>query len=594
MSRYKTVAYILSGVTLLCLLAGTAHTVAARHPAIDGGDHVVVVESKPDSLWARFCCLFKSKPKPKAARIWLRPVSPAPQVIGKQYAYAPGHVVDRPSAKHEKPVKIPTANIPAAPQAPTTAIPQTAPQAPTPATPQAPTAATLAVPSSSQAQYQHKSHQPLRYSHPTTTSVAKTSQSNETKAQSTTATASTYPKSKPSPDRSLSRNEHTSKKDQEAHGFFERSLKWLSRPQPLHVPLAERPETMNPFAYVQPGSRSQSVTPVPSSSSQVIERQLARARTTNPSGPVSSNTSELAALPKKETSVSADPPSIPALTPSAVDKSVAQLPKPLAVGSLKEEKTPAPKSEEDDHGLHFASKRLEQTGSFLGPLSEGSENPSTKTKPAVPAIRPPEQVARKIPVATGQPGSVTPVEKPAPKPVVIAGLPVESGEAQPPAPPKVMRPTPEPSISPPTPAGPEVVAAAFQPTMPPTPQAEPKASDDADGMQEYDPARVEHCMRTLFRKGSEEARQHAMEQLAQTKDWQKNRLLPAMLTKVAMTDYNTRVRYLSVQMLGYLDEQPELALETLRISAKYDSDPAIRQLALAGIERLSKIAKSDS
>lgn len=246
-------------------------------------------------------------------------------------------------------------------------------------------------------------------------------------------------------------------------------------------------------------------------------------------------------------------------------------------------------------GLTFASNRYAQSGSFLNPGEEGLRVKEVSKKGSLR-----DQLAE-VPAETLWPsaakyGEPTPVKPVAAAPVTRKQRSSNQESSRQAAPvaatprdeswPKVASPSKNPVMTVGATA-PEVVQAKA--SSPAVERATRPAAVDSTPTQrtaKYDAIQAQQCLQVILQSGSDKERQEAMERLAHMENWQQNRLIPAVLTKVAMTEYNTRIRYLSVQMLSTLVEEPELALETLKISAEFDSNASIRALAQAALKRI--------
>jgi hypothetical protein len=82
-------------------------------------------------------------------------------------------------------------------------------------------------------------------------------------------------------------------------------------------------------------------------------------------------------------------------------------------------------------------------------------------------------------------------------------------------------------------------------------------------------------------------RMQALATIAKTPGWQQYRPTYLALRRVALTEYNIKMRATAVELLGQARSDHGLVADTLRLSAQYDSDAGVRAKAYATIERLA-------
>jgi len=110
----------------------------------------------------------------------------------------------------------------------------------------------------------------------------------------------------------------------------------------------------------------------------------------------------------------------------------------------------------------------------------------------------------------------------------------------------------------------------------------------------YLPAVDEHvkcveCLKTLSGSPIEADRRAALADLGKMTAWKQMKTAYMILRRVALTEYNTKMRADAVRLLGESMMEHALAADTLKLSAQYDSDRAIRTAALAQLERLASL-----
>jgi hypothetical protein len=110
----------------------------------------------------------------------------------------------------------------------------------------------------------------------------------------------------------------------------------------------------------------------------------------------------------------------------------------------------------------------------------------------------------------------------------------------------------------------------------------------------YLPAVDEHvkcveCLKTLSGSPIEADRRAALADLGKMTAWKQMKTAYMILRRVALTEYNTKMRADAVRLLGESMMEHALAADTLKLSAQYDSDRAIRTAALAQLARLASL-----
>jgi len=97
------------------------------------------------------------------------------------------------------------------------------------------------------------------------------------------------------------------------------------------------------------------------------------------------------------------------------------------------------------------------------------------------------------------------------------------------------------------------------------------------------------CLKTLSGSPVEAERKAALEELSKGVAWTRMKSSYMILRRIALTEYNTKMRADAVKLLGEARMEHALAADTLKLSAQYDSDQAIRTMALATLERLASL-----
>lgn len=97
------------------------------------------------------------------------------------------------------------------------------------------------------------------------------------------------------------------------------------------------------------------------------------------------------------------------------------------------------------------------------------------------------------------------------------------------------------------------------------------------------------CLKTLSGSPIEADRKAALADLGKLTAWKQMKTAYMVLRRIALTEYNTKMRADAVRMLGESMMEHALAADTLKLSAQYDSDRAIRTAALAQLERLASL-----
>jgi hypothetical protein len=105
----------------------------------------------------------------------------------------------------------------------------------------------------------------------------------------------------------------------------------------------------------------------------------------------------------------------------------------------------------------------------------------------------------------------------------------------------------------------------------------------------FNPIKCAECVRILGGSPVDADREFALATLSKIKDWQRFRPAYAALRRVALSEYNTKMRSSAVEMLATAVSDHELVADTLRLSAQYDSEAAIRESAVLHLERLASM-----
>ena len=102
-----------------------------------------------------------------------------------------------------------------------------------------------------------------------------------------------------------------------------------------------------------------------------------------------------------------------------------------------------------------------------------------------------------------------------------------------------------------------------------------------------DHAKCVECLKTLSGSPIESDRKAALAELSRNRAWTKMKSAYMILRRVALTEYNTKMRTDAVKLLGEARMEHALAADTLKLSAMYDSDEAIRTAAMSTLERMA-------
>jgi len=133
----------------------------------------------------------------------------------------------------------------------------------------------------------------------------------------------------------------------------------------------------------------------------------------------------------------------------------------------------------------------------------------------------------------------------------------------------------------------------------PTPLVEQAAMKPANAMTApnvvpaaYLPAVDDHmkcleCLKALSGSAIEADRKAALADLAKLQAWKQMKTAYMILRRVVLTEYNTKMRSDAVALLGQAMMEHALVADTLKLSAQYDSDAAIRSMAMGQLERLA-------
>lgn len=95
----------------------------------------------------------------------------------------------------------------------------------------------------------------------------------------------------------------------------------------------------------------------------------------------------------------------------------------------------------------------------------------------------------------------------------------------------------------------------------------------------FDHAVAEECSKTLLTGKIEVDRQKAIATLASMHNWYQHPMAVSAVIRVSLTDYNTQMRHTAVEMLSSIASRKGAVVETLKLSAKYDTDEQIRRIA---------------
>jgi hypothetical protein len=106
----------------------------------------------------------------------------------------------------------------------------------------------------------------------------------------------------------------------------------------------------------------------------------------------------------------------------------------------------------------------------------------------------------------------------------------------------------------------------------------------------YDDAMAHRFVRILLTSNVDADRYWALESLASMRDWHRCRAAAEALRHVALNDYVTVMRLRAIEMLAALPTAQVLTADTLRLSARYDSDETIRRTAEFALARLAESA----
>lgn len=152
-----------------------------------------------------------------------------------------------------------------------------------------------------------------------------------------------------------------------------------------------------------------------------------------------------------------------------------------------------------------------------------------------------------------------------------------------------VKPPPAPSLTMDLPSKPEV---AVQPAV-----MKPASAPAQSGLLPVagvlpsvdDHMKCLECLKTLSGSPVEAERKAALEELAKGVAWTRMKSSYMILRRIALTEYNTKMRADAVKLLGEARMEHALAADTLKLSAQYDSDQAIRTMAFATLERLASL-----
>jgi hypothetical protein len=95
------------------------------------------------------------------------------------------------------------------------------------------------------------------------------------------------------------------------------------------------------------------------------------------------------------------------------------------------------------------------------------------------------------------------------------------------------------------------------------------------------------CLKTLSGSPIESDRKAALAEMSRNSAWTKMKSAYMILRRVALTEYNTKMRADAVKLLGEARMEHAMAADTLKLSAMYDSDASIRTAAMATLERMA-------
>jgi hypothetical protein len=229
----------------------------------------------------------------------------------------------------------------------------------------------------------------------------------------------------------------------------------------------------------------------------------------------------------------------------------------------------------------LAPRTMSIIGPAPTPVPSVPELPAPTVKVEPPAIvnAPPAAVATKEPGAP-----VLPLDPPPKAEVVASAAPaMQASRVEMPNVATTMAPAlkTEPSMPKPMMVGRAVATPATAPQwMPITPVAAVLPSAD-------DHVKCVECLKILSGSPIESDRKAALAEMAKLHAWKQMKSSYMILRRVALTEYNTKMRADAVKLFGEAMTEHALAADTLKLSAQYDSDPAIRSIAMAQLERLA-------
>lgn len=134
--------------------------------------------------------------------------------------------------------------------------------------------------------------------------------------------------------------------------------------------------------------------------------------------------------------------------------------------------------------------------------------------------------------------------------------------------PAMMKPVVEPAVMKPSALAPVVLPVAYTPPV-----------------EDYE--KCVACLKTLSGSPIESDRKAALAEMSRNSAWTKMKSAYMILRRVALTEYNTKMRADAVKLLGEAKMEHAMAADTLKLSAMYDSDASIRTAAMATLERMA-------
>jgi len=213
------------------------------------------------------------------------------------------------------------------------------------------------------------------------------------------------------------------------------------------------------------------------------------------------------------------------------------------------------------------------------PKGDAASKPTIEVKTAQT-----QQTASKTPTQTTSPTAKN-IESSAPllpiDPPVVKAPPVETKELMPVAKASkietaVAKPVVKPSVVEPAFAKP--VATAVDRAVTPVAAYLPTADDHMKCLE---------CLKVLSSSPIESDRKAALVEMANLQAWKHMKSAYMVLRRVALTEYNTKMRADAVKLFGEAMTEHALAADTLKLSAQYDSDAGIRASAFAQLEKLA-------